>query len=153
LVLLDTIEAAAAGLPLVTADETLDDIAGREFRKLRKAMDALPVTPSDAELHRARVKGKRARYAAELAAAPGGRKAERFVSRAKRFQDVVGEHQDAVVAEERLRALLAERARGAHTAFAAGRLVERQRARRRVARENLPEAWRKLERAGRRAFS
>jgi CHAD domain-containing protein len=153
LALLDTIEAAAAGLPLVAADETLEDIAGREFRKLRKAMDALPVEPSDGELHRARVKAKRARYAAELAAASAGRKTERFVSRAKRFQDVVGEHQDAVVAEERLRALLAERARGARTAFAAGRLVERQRARRRAAREDLPEAWQKLERAGRRAFS
>ena len=48
-----------------------------------------------------------------------------MVERAKRLQDVVGEHQDAVVAEERLRAL-SEPA----TALLVGRLIERQRARR-----------------------
>ena len=38
------------------------------------------------------------------------------------MQDVIGEHQDAVVAEERLRAVAT-----AGTAVAAGRLIERER--------------------------
>jgi hypothetical protein len=38
---------------------------------------------------------------------------------------------------------------GAGAAFAAGRLVERERARRTAARAALPKAWRKLERAWR----
>ena len=44
---------------------------------------------------------------------------------AKRLQDVLGEHQDAVVAQERLRALAAREP--ATAAMAAGRLIERER--------------------------
>jgi hypothetical protein len=54
------------------------------------------------------------------------------------------------VAEERVRALL-RGSRATGTAFAAGRLVERQRARRVAARAGFAEAWERLERAGRRA--
>jgi len=59
---------------------------------------------------------------------------------------VLGEHQDAIVAEARLRELLAK-APSSGAAFAAGRLVERERARKAAARAALPKAWRKLERA------
>ena len=45
--------------------------------------------------------GKRARYASELAGH------NEVVRRAKALQDVLGEHQDAVIAEQRLRALAA----------------------------------------------
>jgi hypothetical protein len=65
-------------------------------------------------------------------------------------QDVIGDHQDACVAEDRLR-MLAERG-GGRTGLAAGRLVERQRRRKLEARRAFPEAWRKLEKAGREAF-
>jgi CHAD domain-containing protein len=98
-----------------------------------------------------RIRGKRARYAAELAAGSVGKPARRFVRKAKRFQDVVGEHQDAVVAEERIRALLG-RAGGEQTHLAAGRLIERERTRRREARAAFPKAWAKLEKAGRAAW-
>jgi CHAD domain-containing protein len=74
-----------------------------------------------------------------------------FVKRAKAFQDVVGEHQDAVVAEERLRALIPALA-SSDAVLAAGRVVERQRLRRREARAALPAVWAKLERSGRRAW-
>ena len=56
-------------------------------------MRALGADPADAELHELRKLGKRTRYAFELA---GHRRA---VQRAKELQDVLGEHQDAVVAE------------------------------------------------------
>ncbi len=74
------------------------------------------------------------------------------MARAKSFQDVVGDHQDAVVAEERLRALVPELGSG-EAVFAAGRVVERQRRRRVEARAALPGAWAKLERAGRSAWA
>ena len=83
-----------------------------------------------------RKKGKRARYAAELA---GWKES---VRQAKKLQDVLGEHQDAVVAAERLRELAAEAAPG--QALAAGRLVEREQERRAVARAAWPKAWKKL---------
>ena len=99
-----------------------------------------------------RIRGKRARYAAELAEGTVGKPAARFVLDAKRLQDVVGAHQDAVVAEERVRSLL-DRAEGARAQFAAGRIVERERGRRRAARAAFPAAWARLEKSGKRAWS
>ena len=113
---------------------------------------ALPETPADTDLHGVRIKAKRARYAAELAAPVAGRPAERFVDRVKKLQDILGEHQDAVVAEARLRAL-AGKAAGRRAGFVAGLLAERQRARRLAARAAFAETWPKVQRRGRKAWS
>jgi CHAD domain-containing protein len=115
---------------------TLDELTYQAVTKLRKAVRKLPEDPANEELHAVRKKGKRARYAAELA----GR--DRLVKRAKKLQDILGEHQDAVVAAERLRELAA----GAEPerALVAGRLVEREEERRLEARAAWPKAWRKL---------
>jgi CHAD domain-containing protein len=150
--LLDRLEQAALAPPGKDADLQLPALAAAEFESLRKVASKLAATSTDEDLHRARVKAKRARYAAELAEPLAGATATRFIDCAKRFQDVVGDHQDAVVAEERIRAV-AGSARARKVAFAAGRLVERERERRAAAREKLPEAWAKLERSGRRAWS
>jgi CHAD domain-containing protein len=137
--LLERIEETAAAPGLVAETTALRDLWRAELRRLRKRMRRLPDEPADKELHAARIAVKRARYAAELAEPELGATGRRFVARAKALQDVLGEHQDAVVAEERVRALA--------DSLAAGRLVERQRARRRQARERFPKAWRKLDRA------
>ncbi len=65
----------------------------------------------------------------------------------KKLQDVIGEHQDAVVAEERLRRLA-----GSETAIAAGRLIERERERKAAMRERYPAVLRTAIRRGRKAF-
>jgi CHAD domain-containing protein len=125
--------------------------AGDQFERLRKAVKALPADPSDAEVHAVRIVLRRARYAAELAEADGGRKVERFVRRAARLQDMLGEHQDAAVAERTLRAVrraLPSRAARA----AAARLIERQRRRRRAAWRAFEDAWPALKRRGRKAW-
>ena len=101
--LLDLFVRSIAFLPPLPAGDSATAIARAELRKLRKAAKALPGEPSDAELHRLRIKAKRARYAAELAELAGAKGARDFVAAAKRLQDVIGEHQDAAVAEERLR--------------------------------------------------
>ena len=131
--------------PPVTARVRPGAVAAAEVRRLRRAARSGVGTTDPAELHRLRIAGKRARYAAELAAAPGDRAGTAFLRAAKRFQDVLGEHQDAVVAESHLRGLAAG-ARGP-VALAAGRLVERERAARAGARHELPAAWKTLERA------
>lgn len=141
----------AGRAPRVVAAVSLNAIAGSEFRKLRRAMRALGEAPTDAELHAVRIRGRRARYATELAEAAVGEAASRFIRRAQVFQDVLGEHQDASVAERRIRQLVAS-ARARWAAFAAGRLVERQRARREAARAALPDTWAKLEKRGRAAW-
>ncbi len=150
--ILARLEAAAVAPRAQESEVSLRDIAAGEFRKLRKAVRKLPADPSDDQLHRVRIRVKRARYAAELAEGAVGKPAARFVQEAKRLQDIVGRHQDAVVAEERVRALL-DRATGLQAHFAAGRIVERERERRRRARAAFPAAWARLEKSGKRAWS
>lgn len=136
LALLDDTARTIEALESRGAGTTLDGLAHKAFVKLDKAVHALPDDPADEELHVVRKVGKRARYAAELA----GRK--EFVRQAKKLQDVLGEHQDAVVAAERLRQLA-----GAATsaqALAAGRLVEREEQRRAEARRTWQTAWQRL---------
>jgi CHAD domain-containing protein len=131
--------------PVATSDVSLDRLTRKEFRKLRRRVAALGPTASNDALHRARIQAKRLRYAAELSSQLLGKKGERVVSAAKTFQDVVGAHQDAVVAEEYIRSAV-RRARGVSSALAAGRLIERERGRRVEARAELPSAWKRLER-------
>jgi CHAD domain-containing protein len=143
--LVERLDADTRAPPAARSDRTLRDLAGREFRRLRKAMRALGAHPADDELHAARIAVKRARYAAELAERPVGRGATAFIREAKVLQDVLGDHQDAAVAEARIRALVGARA-PAGQAIAAGRVIERQHERRRAARAEYPKAWRDLER-------
>jgi CHAD domain-containing protein len=127
-------------------DVSLTWVARRTFKKLRKAVHALPAQPSDAQLHAVRIRVKRARYAAELTRATVGRSARRFIRSAARLQDILGEHQDAAVAEAQLRALLTKTGPGRD------RLLARQRRRRRVAWAAFRKGWPKLERRGRKAW-
>jgi CHAD domain-containing protein len=60
---------------------------------------------ADALMHRARKAGKRHRYAVELAAPVLGKKADAIVASRKAFQELLGEHQDSIVAEGLLREL------------------------------------------------
>lgn len=146
--LLDRLEAAVAP-PLSGDTTTLAKIWHREVKRMRRTFDALGDDPADDDLHASRIAVKRARYAAELAAHELGAPGRAFVARAKGLQDVLGEHQDAVVAEERIRAW-AESGSVAEQ-VAAGRLVQLERARRAAAREAWPEAWRRLDKAARKA--
>ena len=68
-----------------------------------------------------------------------------FVTRAKALQEILGEHQDATVAEERLRAWANE-----GQTDAAIRLIQLEGERKRVARGAWPDAWKELRRAGKR---
>jgi len=151
--LLDRIEAVAAA-PAVTAEAPeLSAIFAAELRRLRRRAGSRLASrdASDVELHDARIRTKRARYAAELAGPALGDPGRKFVAAAKDLQDVLGEHQDAVVAEDRIRALAA-RTEDPEARFAAGRLVERQRARRAAARADVRDAWERVDRLGRKAL-
>lgn len=149
--LLDRLSAAVEAPPARSSEISLEAVAEREFRKLRRAAKKVGPKSPAAEIHRARIHAKRARYAAELAEPLAGKWARRFISEVKRFQDVVGAHQDAVVAFEQIHAVV-QRSKSPETAFAAGRLAERTQRLRRKARRRMPRAWKRLERVGRRAW-
>jgi CHAD domain-containing protein len=110
---------------------TLEVLAKREAKRVRRAARALEGEPADAELHSLRKRVKRMRYAHELAADGA------VVRRAKSLQDVLGEHQDSVVAEEWLRTLASDAPPA--QALAAGRLIDAERERKREARSG----WRR----------
>lgn len=152
LALFERLEAGAQSPAVVDATVSLTDIAGTEFKKLRRAMQESGPEASDNLLHQIRIQGKRARYAAELAQTSVGKSAKRFLRQAKALQDLLGEHQDALVTEQRLRKLLGQ-ARGKLTAFAVGRLIERQCERRRRARARLPKVWTKLKKQGQKTWA
>jgi CHAD domain-containing protein len=140
--LLASFESTIALLPHLDEPDGLRPIAKKQLRKLKQAARKLPDVPSDAELHNVRIHAKRARYAAELAGAP-----KKVVDALKNVQDVIGEHQDAVVAEERLRKISR-----AKVAVAAGRLIERERDRKREQRAAYPDALRTALARGRKAL-
>lgn len=79
----------------------------KAHKRLVRASAAFHADDPDADvlLHRARKAGKRHRYAVELAEPVWGSKAEHIVARRKEFQELLGEHQDSLVAESLLREL------------------------------------------------
>ncbi|MER5352455.1 CHAD domain-containing protein [Kitasatospora sp. NPDC002551] len=91
----------------------------------------------DAALHEARKAAKRARYAGETAVPVAGRAAERYVARMRAVQEVLGEHQDAVVASAALR----EQAGASAEPFGFGVLYGQQLAEAERARLALPGVW------------
>jgi CHAD domain-containing protein/adenylate cyclase class IV len=124
-----------ASLPELDAP-SVRPLAAAQLRKLEKASRKLDADPADDDLHALRIHAKRARYAAELVTVGGHEKQlARYLYSLKVLQDVIGEHQDAVVAEAQLR-----RVADASTALAAGRLIERESERRRARRRAYPDA-------------
>ena len=148
--LLARLKAALVHPPVRTSAVSLLSIASTEFKKLKKAVKKLPTQPSAAKFHAVRIKVKRTRYAAELLQLVIGRRAEQFIDKAKKLQDILGEHQDAVVVEEYLRKVT-DRTRAAQAL--AQQLIKHQRERRKQALTAFQEKWPKLKRRGRKAFS
>lgn len=124
----------------------LRELTSKQYRKLAQEVRELPTEPTDEELHSLRIRGKRLRYTAELAAQTDGKRLHQLCDAAKRLQDELGEHQDACVAARRVRGLVGELGAEAppELAFTAGRLVEREERRRIERRARWPAAWRKV---------
>ncbi|MET8544708.1 CHAD domain-containing protein, partial [Kitasatospora sp. NPDC004799] len=93
----------------------------------------------DLALHEARKAAKRARYAGETAAPAVGARAERYARRMRAVQEVLGDHQDAVVAAS----TLAAEAAASGEPFGYGVLYGRQLAAQEAARRRLPDVWRR----------
>jgi len=116
-------------------------VARRDWKRLRKAVTQLHDQPTDPELHRIRILAKRVRYAAEAAEPLVGKVATRFAGAAAELQDVLGDHQDSVTAQQWLR----EAGRGPR-AFVAGELTALERETAAHDRASWRAAWKKLAR-------
>lgn len=126
-------------------------LAEGEFRKLRKAIRRLRLSPSDVALHKVRIKTKRARYAAELARSSVGKLAIRFMKAARAVQDLLGQHQDAIQAERYLRQFV-RYSTSVRAGFLAGGMAERQRYRRDMVRREMTPLFKTLLKRGKKAW-
>ena len=123
------------------ARDPLRKLVRKAYRRVSRGVARLESAPSDADLHEIRKRAKRARYAAELATdalhAEAGLLAERLAD----LQDVLGELQDVVVAEDRLKMLVRSDRITGEAAFTAGMLACLEDEARTTARERWPAAW------------
>jgi CHAD domain-containing protein len=149
---LSKLEQAVHEPTVVESDHRTEDLAARTFGKLSTAMRELPSAPSNADIHRVRIKAKRARYVAELAEPAGGKSATRFIKVAKEFQDLLGTHHDAVLAEQYMRGFVA-RLPGERAAFVAGLLMARAHQRRDEVLRTFRSAWKRVKKRGKKAWS
>ena len=151
--LLDVLVDAASSPRVLgeVADAPAADVLGvvmdAPWKHLRTRCRKLEPTSDDAALHDARIRAKRVRYAAESLVPVFGKPARRFARRTEALQQVLGAHQDAVMATAWLR----HEAMNAPTrmAFAAGRLAAIEATAHDEARTGWPAAWERLRTAPR----
>jgi len=124
----------------------VDDV----WKRLKRAGRALRPDDPDEDFHEVRKRAKRARYAAEAvggALDPGpADDARRFARRAKDVQDVLGAHQDAVVAAAEICRAAADHPDLGPFNFAAGQLLEHERRAAAESRDQFFDVWDDLDR-------
>jgi CHAD domain-containing protein len=131
------------------ASKVLPRLVRRPWRKLRRTVRALGEHPSDGELHGVRIRAKRARYAAAVAAPVIGAHADALEEALGSLQDVLGEHHDAVVAEEWLRSSATGPYTDGPDALVVGELIGLQRADATARRAEWPAKWKAARKSGR----
>ncbi len=117
------------------------------WKALARRAGAASRSSPDPVLHALRIRAKRVRYAAEALAPFVGDRASNFATSAARLQDVLGRHQDSVVAIDKLSAVAATDPTLAFPAGWIGAGRERVRA---ETRDTWPDAWRSLAKKKRR---
>ncbi|MFI1281507.1 CHAD domain-containing protein [Streptomyces sp. NPDC020858] len=152
LALLDSLDALLDEPPLLKGaakapEAVLPKAVLRDYARLAARVDsALVLTEGgerDLALHEARKAAKRVRYAAESAEPVLGKPAKHLAKAAKKVQNLLGDHQDSVVAREALRGL-ADQATGAgESAFTWGVLYGREEALAEQRERELPDIWAK----------
>jgi CHAD domain-containing protein/adenylate cyclase class IV len=129
------------------ADIALTRLVARPWRQLsttgrgRIGAGDLDLLGIDDDWHSVRIRAKRARYAVESVAKLIGGDAAALGESLTEVQELLGEHQDAAIAADTWLAIARSDVDDHALAVAAGRLVERERAAVRRARERFPAAW------------
>lgn len=154
-VLLNRLEGAAEQPPLEEratepCRDVLPPLVEHDWKRLKKLARQLTPESPDPDFHEVRKRAKRARYASEavaIALDPDAAKhASHFARLATEVQDVLGEHQDAVIACEEIRRAVQPFATEGPFNFAAGRLFEKQAAAAAASRARFFPTWDKLDR-------
>ncbi|NGO69320.1 CYTH and CHAD domain-containing protein [Streptomyces boncukensis] len=156
LALLDRLDALLAGPPLhrKTAERpaagVVEKALRRDFDRLARGVgEALASGPGahrDLAVHEARKAAKRARYAAEAARPALGKPAKQFAGQMTELQELLGDHQDSVVARAALRDLAAQAHAAGEPSFTYGLAYAREQAIAAEREAQLPGLWSRITR-------
>ncbi len=123
----DPVTTAEADLPSSQVVPPLVDSAwkklAKEANKLLEDEENIPGGAPDEEWHASRITAKKSRYAAEAAAPVFGEDAAAFAKQLSRVTEILGDHQDAAIAIEKIKDLAAEDGITAPAAFGLGALL------------------------------
>jgi CHAD domain-containing protein len=147
--LLDTLDGLVAAPPLLDAEtkaknqvpSLLKHDLKRMSKCVKRAEKAETLAEQDHELHETRKASKRLRYAAESAVPVLGQAASDLADRAEQVQEVLGDHQDSVVARDLLRQLAVQQHLDGGNPFTLGRLHAAEQYRGDRSREAFLELW------------
>jgi CHAD domain-containing protein len=130
--------------------KALPPLAAAAWLKLKKGGRDLEAASPDADFHQVRKLAKRARYASELIAPALGSRtvkhARRFIRLTTQLQDILGEHQDAIVAATELQRFLARNPHDQKLAHRVHDLLETQHQASQASRARFFDVWKKLDR-------
>ena len=130
--------ADAAGAPTAAA---LPPLMRATWKRLARSVRPLGLHSSDDEWHRARIRAKHARYAADALVPLFGKPALRLATGLAEETDLLGRHQDAAVAAEMTRSLAQGKGVGGRAGYALGLLHDAQRAEILEIRQAFSAAW------------
>ncbi len=151
--LLDTLDSLVDTPPFapradLPARKDVPRLLERDAKRMRAAVRAIDAADDaharDLALHEARKKAKRLRYAAESAVPVFGGRARALARDAKRLQESLGLHQDAVVARTRLREYGIQAHLEGENSFTFGRLHALEQMRGAEAETEFVKAWARL---------
>jgi len=148
--------AAAIEFPALKDDawepcrKALPPLAAAAWQKLKKCGRDLDAASPDADFHQVRKLAKRARYTAELIAPALGSRtakdAKRFIRLTTQLQDILGEHQDAIVAATELQRFLARNPHDLKLAHRIHDVLETEHLAAQATRAKFFDVWKKLDR-------
>ena len=153
LILHDTLDALLAHPPLTDraarpAQRELPSHVRRALRRMRRGMAAVDRQPGgehrDLALHETRKAAKRLRYATETAEPAVGKPARRLRKRLKPVQNLLGDHQDSVVARPVLREFGAQTPLDGGNGFTFGLMHGIEAARAARAEQRLSDRWKRM---------
>ncbi|ROP38004.1 CYTH and CHAD domain-containing protein [Saccharothrix texasensis] len=144
--LLDAVDALVAAPPFTPtarakATKVLPDLVDKTYRRLAKRAES---AHDDIQLHEARKAAKRLRYAVEVSEPRFGKRAAKYRKEVKAVQELLGEHQDGVVARPVLRELGAKAQLDGENGFTFGLLHGLETAAAQRLEDRFPAVWRGL---------
>jgi len=133
------------------AQDVLPGLVDKAWKKLKKEVDLLRLDGPSDDWHEARIRAKKARYAAEAVAPVMGDHVKRFAKALAGVTEVLGEHQDAWVAQQTLKSLASGPGIDGLSGFSLGLLHEFEFEQELFARNDFVEIWPGVKKAHKKA--